>query len=105
VSFNTSDKILYPASGSVRIQVDGSSVPTVHHDQYVQIHLPPGPHHLLLEHWDMVVFTSEYDVQIQGSDQYFEVYSHPFSTQFKEVAALPADFRSRWRPAKTPETW
>ena len=46
VFFNTSNKIVYPTSGSVRIQLNGQTVPTVHFDNYTQIFVEPGEYEL-----------------------------------------------------------
>jgi hypothetical protein len=105
VFFNRSNKVVYPTSGSVRIQVDGQTLPTVHHDRYAQVFLPPGRHDLLLEHWDMVVFTSRYTIELREPQAYFAVFSRPVSTGYEEVPALPPDFAQRWLPAKYPTQW
>jgi hypothetical protein len=105
VFFNTSNPVLYPTSGSVRIQVDGQTLPTLHHDRYTQVFLPPGRHDLLLEHWDMVVFTSRYSIEIAEPAAFFAVFSRPVSTGYEQVPELPADFTRDWSPARHPSQW
>jgi len=105
VFFNRSSKAAYPASGSVRIQVNGQTLPTVHHNRYTQVFLAPGRYDLLLEHWDMAYFTSRYTIDLQGQSAYFAVYSQLVSTAYRQVPELPPNFGAHWSPAKHPEQW
>jgi hypothetical protein len=106
VFFNTSNKIVYPTSGSVRIQLNGQTVPTVHFDNYTQVFVEPGEYDLLLEHFDTVAyFKKRYHVEISPPEAFFAVYSKPISTGYDQVPVLPADFRARWSPAKLPSQW
>ena len=102
VFFNTSNKALYPASGFVRIQLNGSTIPTVNHDRYTQIFLEPGEYDLLLQHVDLVTFTSKYRITVDGPDLFIAAYSQLVSTGFKVHKQLPARFEQHWRPAKLP---
>lgn len=106
VFFNTSNKIVYPTSGSVRIQLDGQTVPTVHFDRYVQIFVEPGEYDLLLEHFDAFgYFTSRHRITISAPESFFAVYSQPVSTAYEQVPALPENFETDWSPAKYPSQW
>jgi len=105
VFFNDSNKLLYLASGSVRIQLNGQTLPTVHHNRYTQVFVPPGKYELLLEHFDVVYFTDEYTIDVREPSAYFAVFSQPVSTQYRQVAELPPSFATRWRPAKQQAEW
>jgi hypothetical protein len=105
VFFNKSNKALYPTSGSVRIQLNGESVPTVHHNRYTQVFLAPGRYELLLEHWDLAYFTSRYTIELGGEAAYFAVFSRLVSTGYRQVPELPPNFTAHWSPAKHPEQW
>ena len=106
IFFNRSNKALYPTSGSVRIQLDGVTVPTVHHNRYTQVFLEPREYDLLLEHFDLFAyFKGRHRIVVEAPNSYFAVYSTMVSTKFEQVKELPEGFLLHWSPAKYPSQW
>jgi hypothetical protein len=105
VFFNTSNHLLYFESGPIRIQLDGNQIPSIWLDHYAQIYAQPGKHHLLLEHYDLFMWTSEYEVEFKDPEVFLEVYNRPVSTKYKFVDELPSDFLTRFKPGRDPNNW
>lgn len=105
VFYNTSIDALNWATGTVRIQVDGRTAPSLYLNHYAQVFLEPGPHELLLAHWDMFEFTDRYTITLAGREAFFEVYTTPFGTKYRQVDALPPDFMRRFKGGRDPSQW
>jgi hypothetical protein len=105
VFFNTSNHALYFESGHIRIQLDGNQIPTIWLDRYVQVYAEPGEHQLLLEHFDVFMFTNQYTVSFEGPEVFLEVFNNITSTKYKQVDELPSDFHSRFKLGRDPNDW
>ena len=106
VLYNTSHESLYFMSGTIKVEIDDHSVPSLGLNRYVQLFLEPGRHRLHLEHWDLLVFDNEYSINFMGSDVFMEVYCAPTSTRFRRVDSLPPNFTAHYLPAvKNPYQW
>jgi len=105
VLFNTSSHVWFIDRAAIRIRLDGRTIPTLLLDEYTQLFVEPGNHQLLLEHFDLVQFTSTYTVNLSGRDAFFSVYTAPLSTKYRQVDSLPGGFARRFAPARDPIEW
>jgi len=105
VFFNDSSEALYFESGNIRIQLNGSTAPSLYLNHYAQLFLVPGEYELMLEHFDLFKFTDRYDIAISGPEVFIRIWCRPVSTQYERVEKLPDDFQNRFIGGRDPSQW
>lgn len=83
-------------SGKINIKIDGKALGSVNIREYAQVFLKPGSYEIYLAHYDIVTFEDTYNVNIDGDNVYFNIYSRPLSTYFEIVDELPANFTNKY---------
>lgn len=101
VFFNASNKLLYglDGSGKINIKINKKDLASLKINDYVQIFLARDDYELYLVHKDVMDFKSNYKLKIDKEEVFVKVYSQPFSTDYKIVDQLPADFKREYRSA------
>jgi hypothetical protein len=105
VFFNDTFEPLNYATGTIRIQIDGKTAPSLYLNHYAQLFLKPGQHEVMLEHWDLFTFTDRYQVEIQPPEAYFRVWTTPLGNKYEHLESLPPDFRTRFTGGRDPLKW
>ena len=105
VFFNDTLEALNWATGTIRIQVDGQTAPSLYLNHYAQLFLRPGEYELMLEHWDVFKFTDRYRVQIAEPGMFFRVWCTPFATKYEVLKTLPPHFESHFTGGRNPSKW
>lgn len=90
VFFNASHDLAYALTGDVQVEIDGEILPTLGRGEYVQVFLAPGPHELVLRHWDVIRFSDTYTLDVGPSGGVFRVWCRPLSTKYERVD-MPLD--------------
>ena len=105
VLFNDTLEGLNWTTGTMRIQIDGRTAPSLYLNHYAQLFLKPGRYDLMLEHWDLFQFTDRYPVEITAPESFFRVWTTPFGNEYERVEALPPDFESHFIGGRDPAKW
>jgi hypothetical protein len=105
VIFNDTFEALNWATGTMRIQFDGHSAPSLYLNHYAQLFLKPGSYELMLEHWDVVTFTDRFQVEISRPECFIRVWTTPLGNRYEFVDSLPANFESRFIGGRDPAQW
>ncbi|MEM6783433.1 MAG: hypothetical protein AAF624_06825 [Bacteroidota bacterium] len=103
--FNGVNNLLYPATGDILVQVDGSVLPTLGRNEYAQVVLAPGTNELVLGHWDLVRFTDTYTFEVETPMVYVRVRSRPQSTEFEKLKVSLDYIEERYTPVRVPDDW
>lgn len=105
VFFNDTFEALNWATGTIRIQIDGHTAPSLYLNHYAQLFLKPGEYELMLEHWDIVTFTDHYKIEIVQPESFIRVWTTPLGNKYEFVDSLPSDFESRFVGGRDPSEW
>jgi hypothetical protein len=105
VFFNDTVEALYPASGNIRVQLNGSTAPSLYLNHYAQLFVAPGRYELMLEHWDLVTFTDHYTIELRGPEMFIRIWCSPVSTKYEVVGALPESFEEKFIGGRDPAQW
>jgi hypothetical protein len=95
VFVNTSSKLLHGADGTSRINVriDGKAVGEPNINEYVQVQVPKGKHHVEVWHLDVIKFSTDKEIDVQ-QDLFIEVKATPFSNRILVQSEMPeGEFR------------
>jgi hypothetical protein len=105
VLFNDTIEALNYATGTMRIQLNGQSVPSLYLNHYVQLFLKPGEYELMLEHWDLFQFTDRFAIAIVEPAAYLRLWTTPFGNNFEALHELPNDFDSEFTGGRDWSKW
>jgi hypothetical protein len=105
VFFNDTFEALNWATGTIRIQINGQTAPSLYLNHYAQLFLRPGKYELMLEHWDVFKFTDRFQVEITPPESVFRVWTTPLGNKYEILETLPPDFESRFIGGRDPSEW
>jgi len=106
VVFNdTFEAMNFDNSGVMRIQIDGQTAPSLYLRHYAQLFLKPGEHQLLLEHFDLFLFTDKFRLKVEPPATFVRIWTTPFGNRFEVVPELPANFHTRFIGGRDPAQW
>jgi hypothetical protein len=93
------------ATGTIRIQIDGQTAPSLYLNHYAQLFLKPGEYELVLEHWDLVTFTDRYRIAIAPPEAFLRLWTTPLGNRYELLKALPPDFEARFIGGRNQAQW
>lgn len=91
---NTTGFLYSQETGAIYVEIDGRPVTRIGRKQYARISLPPAPYHLRLYHIDVFTFDTEFEIEVNASEEIVRVWASPFQTKYESVAELPEGLAS-----------
>jgi len=82
---NGTNKVLYPSSSGIGIEVilDQMLISKLRWDQQSEVFIKKGRHNLMLTHWDVFKFTDNYEIELTEDNYLIDVYCKPVSTVYE----------------------
>lgn len=82
---NGTNKVLYPSSSGIGIEVilDKMLVSNLRWDQQSEVFIKKGRHNLMLTHWDVFKFTDNYEIELTEDNYLIDVYCRLVSTVYE----------------------
>ena len=82
---NGTNKVLYPSSSGIGIEVilDQMLISKLSWDQQSEVFIKKGRHNLMLTHWDVFKFTDNYEIELTEDNYLIDVYCRPVSTVYE----------------------
>jgi hypothetical protein len=87
--YNNSNRLAFLLTGKMHVRLNGRGVAALEIGEYVQIEVPKGKHTLMLSHWDMIVFNSIHELNVDASSIFVEIQATPVSNSMKVHPNLP----------------
>ncbi len=99
--YNNSNRLAFLLTGKMHVRLNGRGVAALEIGEYVQIEVPQGKHELMLSHWDMIVFNSTHELNVDGSSIFVEVQATPVSNYMRVHPKLPpkSELPTGFRPS------
>ena len=98
VLYNTTNKIVWPASHRIIASFNSELTPEVPSGSYVILYLPPAIYEFTLSHWDLFNFSDTYELEVTLDDTYIRIFNGIVSTKYEIVDDLPDDFETNFTP-------